>query len=322
MDSNKLYNALLKTQERQKAEQSRRSPDAGPGEDDIATSAGQAQARPAENGEPAPDRLLEQYRRERPYSVRRDELAEAQRPNWTMVDGEEHPPSLYDSSVSLDLINNPSPWSAEQLRERKIIHPNMPNRDILDAFRQVRIKLRNKAGNDNFSVMVSSLGRKDYSALTAFNLAASFALDSHTSALLVDCNPHQSDLQRLVSVPMSHGVTDFVADKALKVKDILYPSGIDRLSVIPAGTQATSAVELFSAVRMKDLMSELKGRYPDRYIVINAPPMRVSSESRILVRYANQVVLSVPFGEVSSEDILNYVETLGSEKFSGLIFQQ
>lgn len=328
MDSNKLYNALLKTQERQKAEQSRRAADTGAdagAEDSDVISRAEAEQRgspTADRGESASHRLLEQYRRERPYTVRRDELAEPHRPNWTMVDGEEHPPSLYDSSVSLDLINNPAPWSAEQLRERKIIHPSMPNRDILDAFRQVRIKLRNKAGNDNFSVMVSSLGRKDYSALTAFNLAASFALDSHTSALLIDCNPHQSDLQRLVSVPMSHGVTDFVSDKALKVKDILYPSGIDRLSVIPAGTQATSAVELFSAVRMKDLMSELKGRYPDRYIVINAPPMRASSESRILVRYANQVVLSVPFGEVSSEEILNHVETLGSEKFSGLIFQQ
>lgn len=71
---------------------------------------------------------------------------------------------------------------------------------------------------------------------------------------------------------MNLGVTDFVADKSLKVRDIIYPSGVDRLSVVPAGTQSASAVELFSAVRMRDLMGELRSRYPDRFLIINAPP--------------------------------------------------
>lgn len=305
MDSNKLYNALLKSQERQKAEHAQRDVEA-PAEEHI-------------NGDET--RLLEKYRRERPFAGTR---RTTEQPNWTMVDGEpdHRAPSLYDSSVSLDLINNPRPWSMDEMRERKIIHPGMANKSILDAFREVRIKLRDRAGTENFSVMMSSLGKKEPSAITAFNLAATFAMDSQTSALLVDCNPYQSDLPHLVSSPMKYGVTDFVAGKELQVKDILYPSGIDRLSVIPAGTQSTSAVELFSAVRMKDLMSELKGRYPDRYIVINAPPFQISTEARILVRYANQVVLGVPFGEVTPDDIMKYVETLGTEKFSGLIFQQ
>lgn len=308
MDSNKLYNALLKSQERQKAEQVRQD--------------AETPVKEAVNGNGDETRLLEQYRRERPFAGTHRGTTE--QPNWTMVDGqtEQRPPSLYDSSVSLDLINNPTPWTTEQLRERKIIHPGMANKAILDAFREVRIKLRDKAGAENFSVMVSSLGKKKPSSITAFNLAATFAMDSHTSALLVDCNPYQSDLAHLVSSPMQSGVTDFVADKTLNVKDILYPSGLDRLSVIPAGTQATSAAELFSAVRMKDLMTELKGRYPDRYIVINAPPFQISTEARILVRYANQVVLGVPFGEVTPDDIMKYVEALGTEKFSGLIFQQ
>lgn len=292
MDSNKLYNALLKTQEQEKQKLAQSEPATSSSHD-----------------------TPEEFRRERPY---------APRPAWSPGNTESSysSPLLYDSSVSLDLIDNPRPWSLQELRERKIIFPAMANKAIVDAFRQVRIKLRDAAGTDNFSVMVSSLGRKDCSALTAFNLAATFAMDANTSALLVDCNPYQSDLQHLVSSPMDHGVTDFVADRSLGVRDILYPSGVDRLSVIPAGNQATSAVELFSANRMKALIEELKGRYPDRYIVINAPPLRMSTEARILVRYADQVVLSVPFGEVTPDDVVDHVETLGTDKFSGLIFQQ
>lgn len=317
MDNNKLYNALLKTQERQKAEH---AADAQDTEADPA-SLERAPGQPANNGDVDSAFLKEawvEHRRqaERPYSD--------VQPNWTMVEEarEQYPPSVYDSSISLDLIGNPRPWSVEELRDRKIIYPGMANKAILDAFREVRIKLRDKAGPVNFSVLVSSLGKADDSTLTAFNLAATFAMDAHSSALLVDCNPWDSDLGHLVSSPLSLGVTDFVSDTSLKVKDILYPSGVDRLSVVPAGTQAASAVELFSSVRMRDLMGELRSRYPDRFLIINAPPLKASTEANILVRYANQVVLGVPFGEVTPEYIVSAVETLGSEKFSGLIFQQ
>ncbi|MCK7544021.1 polysaccharide biosynthesis protein [Marinobacter bryozoorum] len=321
MDNNKLYNALLKTQERQKAE---RATHAHPEAAERAETAPPSSA----NGSRLESAFLkEAWLEQQRHSTRAEPagqpVSEAP-PNWTMVEEAEddHPPSLYDSSISLDLINNPRPWSLDELRDRKIIYSGMPNKAILDAFREIRIKLRDRAGAVNFSVLVSSLGKSDNSALTAYNLAATFAMDAQSSALLVDCNPWDRDLDNLVSSSMGRGVTDFVADKSVKVKDIIYPSGIDRLSVVPPGTQASSAVELFSAVRMRDLMGELKSRYPDRFLIINAPPLKASTEAHILVRYANQVVLGVPFGEVTPEEIVASVETLGSEKFSGLIFQQ
>ncbi len=315
MDNNKLYNALLKTQERHKAERAAGS------ERDEAIDAAEALSADSDKS-----RLEAAFLNEARHQRQSEFVASpfgSTGPNWVRDESVgSHAPSVYDSSISLDLINNPHPWSEDELWERKIIYPGMANKAILDAFREIRIKLRDRAGAMNFSVLVSSLGTSDNSVLTAFNLAATFAMDAQSSALLVDCNPWDSDLEPLVSSPMNLGVTDFVADKSVKVQDIIYPSGIDRLSVIPPGTLASSAVELFSAARMRDLISELKTRYPDRFLIINAPPLKVSTEAQILVRYANQVVLGVPFGEVTPEEIVSSVETLGSEKFSGLIFQQ
>ena len=291
MDDNKLYNALLKSQhERRQAELN------------------QGEAKPEEN-----------FRKDRLYAGS-DRLS----PNWVKVgaDDSEHSPTVYDSSISLELIGNPKPWAREQLRERKIIHSGMPDKEVMDGYRELRIQLRNRAGENNFVVMFSSLGKRANSVLTAFNVAASLAMDSHTSALLVDCDPYNKDLADLVSVKMSAGVTDFVADKSLSIKDILYPSGVARLSVIPGGTQASSAVELFASVRMRDLITELKSRYPDRCIVLNAPPFRESTEARILERFADQIIFGVPFGDVTAEAIEDAVDTLGSEKFSGLVFQE
>ncbi|WP_166268470.1 polysaccharide biosynthesis protein [Marinobacter caseinilyticus] len=291
MDESKLYNALLKSQEERRQQA-------------------------LKEGEASPDN---NFRTERPYAG-----STSARSEWAgIISGHaELPPTLYDASVSLAQIENPRPWSREQLRERKILYPGMPNKAIMDAYREIRIKLRDQASDKRFTVMLSSLGGNMASTLTAYNLAASFALDAQTSALLIDCDPYDKELPNLVSTPMDYGVTDFVSDPSLSVKQILYPSGVDRLSIIPAGTQASSAVELFSATRMKDLMTELRGRYPDRCIVINAPPFRDSTEARILVRYADQVVFGVPFGQVNGEEIMDCVDALGLDKFSGLIFQE
>ncbi|MBK1849829.1 MULTISPECIES: polysaccharide biosynthesis protein [unclassified Marinobacter] len=291
MDDNKLYKALLKSQsERRQIESDR----------------GEAKAE-------------DNFRKERPYAG-----SDRDKPNWTRVEtnDNERPPTVYDSSVSLSLIGNPKPWSREQLRERKIIYSGMADKEVMDAYRELRIQLRNRAGEGNFIVMFSSLGKGHGGLLTAYNLAAAFALDSHTSALLVDCDPYGNELNSLVSSPMTSGVTDFVADRSLKIQSILYPSGVERLTVIPAGTQASSAVELFSAVRMRELITELKARYPDRCIVLNAPPFQENTEARILERFADQIIFGVPFGEVTAEVIEDSVDALGSDKFSGLIFQE
>ena len=288
MDDNKLYNALLKNQKER---------------------GGSGEARKEDN-----------FRKERPFAG----VEPPRRAQGAVqgADSSEPPPTIYDSAMSLELIGNPNPWSRDQLREKKIIYPGMPDKEVMDAYRELRIQLRSRHGEGNFAVMFSSLGPASNSLATAYNLAAAFALDSHTSALLVDCDPYNHDLQNLVSVPLHAGATDYVADRSLSIKDILYPSGVARLSVVPAGTQASSAVELFASVRMRELISELKSRYPDRCIVINAPAFRDNTEARILERFADQVVFGVPFGQVTGEEIADAVGLLETDKFAGLVFQE
>lgn len=307
MDQGKLYSALLKTQAKaaHEAEQSL---------DDMRQQ--EYAGEPARDDDPIYPDMPDEHRIERPFNH--------QRPATPIhgTEKERQAPTVFDSAVSLDLINNPKPWTNDERRKRKIIYPGMVNKAILDAYREIRIKLRNLSGAKNFSVMLSSLSRKPGSAITAFNLATSFSLDAQSSALLIDCDPYYSDMQKLVSTSMVLGVTDFIADRSLTVRDIMYPSGIDRLTVIPSGNLSMSATELFSSQRMRDLMSELQGRYADRYIVVNAPALPLSTEARILVRYVEHAVLSVPFGEVGAEEVMEAVESLDPGKFAGLVFQE
>lgn len=222
-----------------------------------------------------------------------------------------------------DQIKNmalPALWTQEELYERKVIFAGMRQRELLNAFREVRIKLLHKSKTDNIVVMVASVTSEGGSSFVGFNLAATFALDQHKTALYVDCNPYSSAADRYVITPIELGLTQYLTDYTVPLKRIIYPSGVERLRVIPSGGSSESAAEFFNSKRMEILVQEIKTRYPDRFIVLDAPSIQQSTEARILTQYCDLAVLVVPFGKAVTGEVLAAIDAVGKEKFAGLVF--
>ncbi|ACE84077.1 tyrosine-protein kinase family protein [Cellvibrio japonicus] len=211
-------------------------------------------------------------------------------------------------------------WSQDELYERKIIFTGMRQREVLNAYREVRIRLLERGQSDNMVVLVSSVASAGSSSYFSFNLAATFALDQHKTALYVDCNPYSSDVERYITTPMKEGLTQYLTDYTVPLKNIIYPSGVERLRVIPSGGSSESAAEFFNSKRMEVLIAEIKARYPDRFIVMDAPSVQQSTEARILARYCDHALLVVPFGKAVKDEVLAAVDAVSKEKFAGLVF--
>lgn len=211
-------------------------------------------------------------------------------------------------------------WSQDELYEKKVVFIGMRQREVLNAFREVRIKLLARHHSDNMVVLVSSVAVGVPSDYLSFNLAATFALDQHKTALYVDCNPYTSDVDRYVTGNIGAGLSSYLTDYTVPLKNIIYPSGVERLRVIPSGGASDSAAEFFNSKRMEVLVAEIKSRYPDRFIVLDAPCIQQSTEARILARYCDHALLVVPFGKVVTEEVLSAVDAVGKEKFAGLVF--
>lgn len=214
----------------------------------------------------------------------------------------------------------PALWTQEELYERKVVFAGMRQRELLNAFREVRIKLLQKSKSDNIVVLVASVSSEGGSSFFGFNLAATFALDHHKTALYVDCNPYGSSAERYIVTPVELGLTQYLTDYNIQLKRIIYPSGIERLRVIPSGGTSESAAEFFNSKRMEVLVQEIKSRYPDRFIVLDAPSIQQSTEARILAQYCDHAVLVVPFGKAVTDEVLAAVDAVGKEKFAGLVF--
>lgn len=223
-------------------------------------------------------------------------------------------------SGSIDRMGEVERFSIEEMDRHKIIYSGMINLKVLNVFRELRTQLLQINNKNNFVCMVSSVCHGGGASYITTNLAAVFALDKAKTSLLIDANLYAPSLERLIIGESSAGITDYLSDPNLSVKDIVYATGVPRLRVVPIGGNSEAAAEYFSSEKMQQFIEELRSRYPDRYIFIDAPPIADSSEARILSEISDMVVLVVPHGGCTAEDVDAAIEIVGKNKLSGLVY--
>lgn len=208
-----------------------------------------------------------------------------------------------------------------ELEANKVIHAGMLQPKLMNAFRELRTKLYQLAANrENFVLLVTAVMPGGGASFVSLNLGAAIALDESKTALVVDCNIYDPALHRLLPVEPDYGLTDYLENITLDVKDVIYSTGVRRLRMIPAGTRQQPGSEFFTSGRMRRFLQELRTRYRDRHIIIDAPPVGSSADARILTELCDFVMLVVPHGQVTSEQIQTAVDAIGPEKLAGVIF--
>jgi len=211
-------------------------------------------------------------------------------------------------------------FSVEELDRLKIISGSMHNSKILNIFRELRTQLLKTNKKKNFVCMVSSIAHGGGASYVASNLAAVFALDKSKTSMLIDANLYAPSLGQLIIGEAKSGITDYLSDVSLNIKDVVYATGIPRLRVIPIGDNSEGAAEYFSSDKMLHFIEEIRTRYSDRYVFIDSPPVTESSEARILAEIADVVILVVPHGRATLDQIEAAVQVVGKEKISGLVY--
>jgi protein-tyrosine kinase len=231
--------------------------------------------------------------------------------------------NVVDSRSQIRQMAETRRMSDEELEARGIIHPRMQDARLLNIYRNLRTKLLSSGDGANFVTMVTSVNSSETSGLIAANIAASFAFDEGKTAILVEGDNHTPTVDKLFAFDdEAHGLIDHLETDGGSVADIIYESGIPRLRVVPSGETRENAAEYFSSERMKSTIDEITSRYPDRYPIVDAPSVQESADARILLDLCDQVVLVVPYGQCTEEEIRSAAETIGSAKLAGVVLDQ
>ena len=70
---------------------------------------------------------------------------------------------------------------------------------------------------------------------------------------------------------------------------------------------------------MPSLLKEVTTRYKDRTVIIDSPPPRLTSETSVLARLVEGIILVIKSGSTKRELIDELVELLGKNKILGVI---
>lgn len=225
----------------------------------------------------------------------------------------------YVISKQITRMEEPRRLTREDLDERRIIYPESPNRRIVNRFRDLRTRLVEVSKGNNFALVITGAVPSAGASFVALNLAASFAFDHSKTALLIDCNLRSPVLHTQLDLIPELGLTDFLEDPDLDIARIIYPTGIPRLRLIPAGSRSESPVEFFTSFRMKQFLLAVRRRYPDRFIILDASSIGESPDARILADLCDYGLVVVPHGRALLEQVEYATNSIGRQKLVGVV---
>ena len=70
---------------------------------------------------------------------------------------------------------------------------------------------------------------------------------------------------------------------------------------------------------MSKLLKEVPSRYSDRYIIIDSPPPHLTSETSVIARQVDGIILVVKSGSTHRKMVADLLEMMGKEKVIGVV---
>ncbi len=159
------------------------------------------------------------------------------------------------------------------------------------------------AGKSKRLILVTSARPLEGKTFVAANLALAIASERDSRVLALDCDPARQTFSEAFGVGRRSGFGDLLAGDLDSVSEILIHTNIPNFNIIPFGQRHADTTELFSSKRMKGLMEEMGRRYPDRYIVIDAPPCLATSEASTLAPLVGQIMFVVEANRTQQTEI-------------------
>ena len=205
-----------------------------------------------------------------------------------------------------------------------LLVPNAPRSLLGDQFRVVKRPLIRNAMGQGASklahgnlIMITSAVAGEGKSFTAVNLALSIATELDHTVMLVDADVARPSVTRMLGLASGKepaygpGLLDILDGRA-EMSSVLLKTNIDKLTLLPSGTQHARATELLASDAMTRLLDEMARRYADRIIIFDSPPLLLTTEARVLATHMGQVVVVVQAEKTLQSDVETALATIDS----------
>ncbi len=151
-------------------------------------------------------------------------------------------------------------------------------------------------------ILITSARSGEGKTTTCINLGVTLG-NSIGRGIVVDCDLRKPQLHKVFNMDNSNGLSSYLTGHVeIDTEGFIQQSHVPNLDVIVAGIIPPNPSELLSSYRMKDLITELFGRYA--FVLLDSPPVLGLSDSLILSTSIDGVVLVVRAGLTPKESVI------------------
>lgn len=202
------------------------------------------------------------------------------------------------------------------------------DQQFADQYRRIKRPLIDRALGDPAStpqshvIVVTSALPGDGKTFTSINLTLSVALERDLSVLLIDADVAKRHVSAILNLQDRTGLLDALVDESLDPESLIVPTTTRGLSILPAGRPVAGTAELLNSNRMRQVIARLTARHPRRLLILDSPPLLVTSEGAALTKIAGQIVLVVRAGVTPRPAVQNALALIDPEQAGGIVLNQ
>lgn len=218
-------------------------------------------------------------------------------------------------------VSRPAVLDSDRVRRNRCVAVDAVAPEA-EHYRMLRTSILHRtAGNGGTTMMVTSTLPGEGKTLTAINLAFSFARSFSQTVLLVDADLKQQRIRETLGLKNGKGLGDCLLDGCPLSDAIVWP-GREKLTVLSGGRTVADSSELLGSPAMKALVEEMKGRYPERYVIFDTAPVLVGADAAAFAPMVDWILFVVQAGRTSLQDVRRAIGILPQEKVLGLVLNQ
>ena len=207
--------------------------------------------------------------------------------------------------------------------DSELVLRDSPKSKVSEDFRTIRTSLYfslNKKGSN--AVLITSSTPNEGKSFIASNLAVAFT-KTKKKVLLIDCDMRLGRQHEIFGLSNKEGLSNLLAESKLgEYREYLQKTTVKNLSIITRGVVPPNPSELLDSAIMEELLEKVKQKFD--YVILDGTPIDGLSDSLILAKKTDRLVLVSAANMTTIEDLQNSKKALESieVKISGVVLNR
>jgi capsular exopolysaccharide synthesis family protein len=183
---------------------------------------------------------------------------------------------------------------------------------VVEAYRALRTNIQVIALTRNLRIlMLTGPTPHDGKSVTVANLAIVLA-HAGRRVILVDADLHRPKQHQLFHVANKVGLTSFLDtspdQETFQVKELLRPTSVPNLQLLPSGPLPQNPSELLSSSRMRQVLEQLKAE--TELVLIDTPPASAVVDAAVLATQVDGVLFVLRANKTEWKDAKGALDLL------------